>query len=129
MRNESVDSAPWFSFTRSGCEGRLCTHLLPHRKGEHASRFCRGTSEKALRFPKPTAFVSQSVYLETGRYGCAGFNGLLIKARLLFALGVKAPGADGHKDLFVASMLCRDQPLQGLDSLGYHLPIFAAPSG
>ena len=69
-------------------------------------------AEDATALPQASALLRQPVYLKTGGDGGAGFDGLLIEARLLFAFGEESAGADGHKNLFVAAVLRGDKPLR-----------------
>ena len=62
-------------------------------------------TEDTMGFLGPTFILSEPVCLKTSRDGGTGFDGLLIEARFLRALGEASAGADGHKDLLVTAVL------------------------
>ena len=127
IRKESVDSAPWFSFTRSG-EARLCIRPSLHHRAAPRS-FLPRNQPKTRGLLQAIALSSVSRILETGRDRCAGFDGLLIETRLLFSFDEESAGADGHKYLRIAAMLRGDKPFKRFHPSFNHSLVFAAPSG
>src|SRR5208337_181077 len=73
--------------------------------------------------------LSEPICLKTGRDGGTGFNGLLIEARFLRALGEASAGADRYKDLRVTAVLSGHKPFERLESRRDHFLVMAAPTG
>src|SRR5208337_3578948 len=86
-------------------------------------------AEDTMGFLGPTLILSEPICLKTGRDGGTGFNGLLIEARFLRALGEASAGADRYKDLRVTAVLSGHKPFERLESRRDHFLVMAAPTG
>ena len=82
MRNESVDSAPWFSFTRSGWSPSLHPPVVASYKRRVQIVLAEKPTEDTMSFFAPLAFFCQPVNFEACGDRCASFDRLLIESRL-----------------------------------------------
>src|SRR5208282_2696498 len=69
----------------------------------------------------PAALSRGAISLQTCRDHRTGFHRLLIEARLLARLGIKALRSDGDEMALELTMLDADQPIQGFESRRNHL--------
>ena len=97
IRNESVDSAPWFSLARSGCRPSRQPPVTESYRGSCKSLSPRNQLKADQASVAPAAVASYAVGLQARRNRAGGLQRLLIEARLLTILVVEALRTDRHK--------------------------------
>ena len=121
MRNERVDSAPWFSFTRSGWSPSLHPPVVASYKRRVQIVIAEKPAEDTIRLLRAMALLRQLVSFKARGDRGASFDWLLIKARFFFTLDDKIRWSRSDTKISrLVAVLLGDKPLKRIDSSFNH---------